>query len=78
MVFVRIASHRARSKLVQALGRLPQGYFSWQRHVEAREVTESEYLLVKNIKGITKCRETKDLRPYLDHGYHEKEQDHER
>ena len=62
MPFIRIASHRARKKVQERLDRKPQTYFSWERTIEALEVTDEEVIKVNNIKGVTRCRRTDDLR----------------
>ena len=52
---VRVNSHRARKKMQQAIGRLPQGYYSFHAEGEWREVTPEELQTLKDakIKGIT-------------------------
>lgn len=64
---VRVNSHRARSKLQQVIGRLPQGYYSFQVVGEWREVTPAELQKLKEakIKGITQSRWNEQLRCYL-------------
>jgi hypothetical protein len=64
---VRVNSHRARDKMQRAIGRLPQGYYSWQAAGEWREVTPDELQVLKDakIKGITQSRWNDDLRRYL-------------
>ena len=64
---VRVNSHRARHKLQQAIGRLPQGYFSFHAEGEWREVTPEELQKLKHakIKGISQSRWNDQLRRYL-------------
>ena len=65
-MFVRIKSHRARSKVMRALGREPKGYYSWTFLGEFREIQEKEYDRVKNIKGVTRARvDESQLREYI-------------
>ena len=64
---VRVGSHRARDKMRQAIGRLPQGYFNFHAEGEWREVTPDELQTLKtaNIKGVTQSRWNDQLRRYL-------------
>lgn len=62
---VRVGSHRARSKLEQLLGYLPQGYFSFYRPGEFREVPADKAEAALQIKGISKARWHDDFRKYL-------------
>jgi hypothetical protein len=64
---VRVNSHRARNKMQQTLGRLPQGYYNFHAEGEWREVTTEELQKLKDakIKGITQSRWNDQLRPYL-------------
>jgi hypothetical protein len=64
---VRVNSHRARDKMQQAIGLLPQGYYSFQVEGEWREVTLDELQKLKDadIKGVTQSRWNDQLRPYL-------------
>jgi len=64
---VRVNSHRARNKMQQAIGRLPQGYYSFHAEGEWREVTPEELETLKDakIKGITQSRWNDQLRRFL-------------
>jgi hypothetical protein len=64
---VRVNSHRARDKMERAIGRLPQGYFSFHAKGEWREVTPEELKTLKDakIKGITQSRWNDQLLRYL-------------
>ena len=62
---VRVNGHRARDKMQQAIGRLPQGYYNFQAAGEWREVTPDELQKLKGIKGITQSRWNDQLRRYL-------------
>jgi hypothetical protein len=42
--------------MVSELGRLPNGFYSWDFPGEFRAITEQEFQQVKNIKGITRAR----------------------
>lgn len=55
--------------MVKALGRLPQGYFSFHFPGEFREVTEEEAARILPIKGITRARvpDRSKLQRYLPH-----------
>lgn len=55
-MFIKINSHRARDRVASALGRLPQGYFDWNKKGEWREISPEEFEKVKDIKGVTKSR----------------------
>ena len=69
-MLIRIKSHRCRQKLESCLGYLPQGYFSFYIRGEFREISEAEYLQVKDIKGLTKARvETTTFHKCLDWSY---------
>lgn len=60
---IKIGSHRARNKLKQLLGYLPQSYFSYDKKGEWREVTPKELELIKkeDIAGITQSSWSDDL-----------------
>jgi hypothetical protein len=64
---VRVNSHRARHKMQQALGRLPQGYYNFYLKGEWREVTPEELQKLKDakIKGISESRWNDQLRRCL-------------
>lgn len=64
---VRVNSHRARNKMQQVIGHLPQGYYNFHADGEWREVTleELQKLKAANIKGITQSRWNDELRSYL-------------
>ena len=64
---VRVNSHRARDKMQQALGHLPQGYYSFHAEGEWREVTQDELQKLKDAKiiGITQSRWNDQLRRFL-------------
>lgn len=65
-VLVRIRSHRARHALERALGRLPQGYYTYTQPGEWREIAVDEWPKVKGLTGVTRARvERTMLRPYL-------------
>jgi hypothetical protein len=55
-VIVRVQSHRARHKMQAALGRLPQGYYSWDFPGEFREVTTAEWAKLQGVKGLSRAR----------------------
>lgn len=65
---VRVKSHRAREKLKDLLGFLPDGYFSWERDGEWREVPVDRLEEILRIKGISRSKRADDLRPYLKMG----------
>lgn len=67
---VRVGSHRARERLYRFIRREPQGYFSYQRSGEWREVTVAELAMIKTNKltGITASRWQDDLRGYTNYG----------
>lgn len=68
LALIKIGSHRARDKVQRLLGRLPQGYFDWNRQGEWREVTPEELQKIKDakIKGVTQSKWTDGLRQYID------------
>jgi hypothetical protein len=49
MIYIRIGSHRARQYAFDAIGRKPQGYWSWQRRSTGGfyAVTEAEYAAIR-------------------------------
>ena len=55
-IIIRVKSHRARQYMERALGRLPQGYFSFDFDGEFREVTEEEWARLQDIKGLSRAR----------------------
>jgi len=55
-VIIRVKSHRARDRMKAALGRLPQGYYSFDFGGEFREVTPAEMEKLQGIRGITRAR----------------------
>lgn len=55
-MIIKVNSHRARQKVENILGYLPQGYFSFYKTGEWREIKDEEFELIKNIKGITKSK----------------------
>lgn len=66
-VIVRVKSHRARQRLTQAVGRLPQGFHSWDFPGEFREITAEEFAKARAIPGITRARVNREsLSPYFD------------
>ena len=54
-IIIRVQSHRARGKMKSALGREPQGYFSFDFPGEFREVTPAEWEKLRAIKGLTRA-----------------------
>lgn len=65
-MIIRVKSHRARAKMVAALGRLPQGYYSFCFSGEFREVSDAEVYKLHGIKGLSRARvDTTQLRKYL-------------
>jgi len=62
--FVKCASHRARERLFNALGRQMVGYWSTTRNTfhGVYAINDSELPKARTVKGITKCRgDTSDL-----------------
>lgn len=65
-VIVRVKSRRARKRMVEALGYLPQGYYLWTSADDFRGVSHSEWVRLKGIKGLTRARVDRTrLRRYL-------------
>jgi hypothetical protein len=62
--YVRVRSHRARSKLTMLIGCLPHGYFSWTKKGEWREIDLDKLDDACKIKGITKSKLPADARGY--------------
>lgn len=55
-VLVKVASGRARQKLAALLGYLPQGYYSFNKKGEWRDVPAARLGEVLKIKGITRAQ----------------------
>jgi hypothetical protein len=56
VVFVRVGSHRASSKLTQALGYDPPKYFSHYHAGQLAPIPEARLAEALAIKGITRAR----------------------
>ena len=59
-IILRTKSHRARERMERTIGRHPDYYWTWEDGGCFAEVTEEEYEAVRNIKGITKARVSRD------------------
>ena len=55
-MLLRVKSHRARKQMIDILGYLPVGMFSYKFPGEFRTVSDDEYELLKGVKGLTKAR----------------------
>ena len=66
MAIVRVHSHRARSKLIHLLGGItPQGYFSFNKRGEWREIPDDKLDDAKQIKGISASKLPSDALGYI-------------
>lgn len=61
-VFVRVASHRARERMIALLGYTPAYYFSWERSGEWAAVRGEDLERAVSVVGITRASKTHDLR----------------
>lgn len=69
MTIVRTTTHRSRDKLKRLLGYETQGYFSFFKQGDWREVPEERLEEILNIKGITKSKLPEKAIQYIDWGY---------
>jgi hypothetical protein len=56
MAIIKTHSHRARAKLKSLLGTDPQGYFSFHKNGDWREIPDEQLENALKIKGITKSK----------------------
>jgi hypothetical protein len=66
MAIIRTTSHRSRDKLKSLLGYDPQGYFSFFKHGDWREVPDDKLDEILKIKGITKSKLPDKAMQYID------------
>jgi hypothetical protein len=65
-MIIKTTSHRSREKLKQLLGYMPQGYFSFYKNGDWREVPDDRSEDVLKIKGISRSKLPETARQYID------------
>ena len=64
-MIIKTTSHRSREKLARLLGYEPQGFFSFFKSGDWREVPEERIDEILKIKGITKSKLPEKARGYI-------------
>jgi len=67
-MIIKTTSHRSREKLKRTLGYMPEGYFSFHKTGDWREIPDDRSEDVLKIKGITRSKLPEGAMHYINWG----------